>query len=169
MRKKAKYLKIIILRALFAAIHSTLVISLILIFFSLSPNLGAVPKTQSISPIFVILRELMEIYAKKVKKKSAFILIARNFFVPGPRGRRYHYPIFMKVTVSFWFYSGKLVWSNAEKYPDKSDKLFTLENIENLQGIKEVIYLFIWRGRGERFGELCVIKFMKNSWLLPCR
>ena len=67
-------------------------------FFSLSPNLGAVPKTQSISPIFVILRELMEIYAKKVKKKSAFILIARNFFVPGPRGRRCHYPIFMKVS-----------------------------------------------------------------------
>ena len=145
MRKKAKYLEIIILRALFASIHSTLVVSLILIFFSLSPNLGAVPKTQSISPTFVILRELTEIYAKKEKKKGAFILIARNFFVPGPRGRRCHYPIFMKVTVSFWFYSGKLVWSNAEKYPDKLDKLFTLEN---LQGIKEVIYLFIWRGRG---------------------
>ena len=66
--------------------------------------MGAVPKTQSISPnILDILRELTEIYAKKVKKKSAFILIARNFFVPGPRGRRCHYPIFMKVTFSFWF------------------------------------------------------------------
>ena len=43
-------------------------------------------------------------------------------------------PILMKVTVPFWFYC-KLVWSNAEKYPDKLDKLFTLQNIANLQGI----------------------------------
>ena len=35
---------------------------------------------------------------------------------------------------SIWFYC-KLVLSNAEKYPDKLDKLFTLQNIANLQGI----------------------------------
>ena len=40
----------------------------------------------------------------------------------------------MKVTVPFWFYC-KLVWSNAEKYPDKLDKLFTLQNIASLLGI----------------------------------
>ena len=76
--------------------HSTLVVSLD--FFFLSPKLGAVSKTQSIVPTFVILRELTEIYAKKEKKKGAFILIARNFFVPGPRGRRCRYPLFMKVS-----------------------------------------------------------------------
>ena len=34
-------------------------------FNFLSPNLGVVPKTHSSSPIFVILRELTEINAKK--------------------------------------------------------------------------------------------------------
>ena len=28
-----------------------------------------------------------------------------------------------------------LVWPNVEKYPDKLDKLFTLQNFANLQGI----------------------------------
>ena len=37
----------------------------------------------------------------------------------------------MKETVPFWFYR-KLVWSNAKKYQDKADKLFTLQNIANL-------------------------------------
>ena len=37
----------------------------------------------------------------------------------------------MKETVPFWFYR-KLVWSNAKKYQDKLDKLFTLQNIANL-------------------------------------
>ena len=40
----------------------------------------------------------------------------------------------MKVTVPFWFYC-KLVRSNVEKHLDKLDKLFTLQNIANLQGI----------------------------------
>ena len=41
---------------------------------------------------------------------------------------------YMRVTVPFWFYC-KLIWSNAEKYPDKLEKLFTVQNIANLQGI----------------------------------
>ena len=40
----------------------------------------------------------------------------------------------MKVTVPFWFYC-KLVRPNSENYPDKLEKLFTLKNIANLQGI----------------------------------
>ena len=89
-KKKAKYLKIIILRTL-SALNSFNAGCFFGFFFSLSPKLGAVSKTQSILPTFVILRELTEIYAKKEKKKGAFILIARNFFVPGPRGRRCRY------------------------------------------------------------------------------
>ena len=96
-KKKAKYLKIIILRTL-SALNSFNAGCFFGFFFSLSPKLGAVSKTQSILPTFVILRELTEIYAKKEKKKGAFILIARNFFVPGPRGRRCRYPLFMKVS-----------------------------------------------------------------------
>ena len=53
--------------------------------------------------------------------------------LPTPSSLLRH-PIFMKITVPFWFY-GKLVRSNAEKYPGKLDKLFTLQNIANLQGI----------------------------------
>ena len=40
----------------------------------------------------------------------------------------------MKVTGPFWFYC-KLVSPTAEKYPDKLEKLFALQNIANLQGI----------------------------------
>ena len=36
---------------------------------------------------------------------------------------------------SIWFYC-KLVLSNAEKYPDKLDKLITLQNIKTLETLR---------------------------------
>ena len=77
-----------------------------------------------------------EINAEKSKKKTAdFILIARDVFIAlavvvakAPYINKSDSSIFN------WFYC-KLVWSNAEKYSDKLDKLFTLQNIANLQGI----------------------------------
>ena len=67
---------------------------------------------------------MTEINSKKLKKRISFpalaVVVAKASY--------------MKVTVPFWFYR-KLISSNAEKYLDKLEKLCTLQNIANLQGI----------------------------------
>ena len=76
---------------------------------------------------------MTEINAKKLKKKRAFILIAKNVFVA------------LAVVVAKAPYihesdSSILVLLQAEKYPDKLDKLIKPQNFANLQGIGFKIY-----------------------------
>ena len=78
-----------------------------------------------------------------------------TFSLPTPSSLLRH-PIFMKVTVPFWFY-GKLVRSNAEKYPGKLDKLFTLRNIASLQGIEFTLDF------GCKINETCANRHLLKS------
>ena len=61
-------------------------------------------------------------------KEGGFILIGRDFYVALAVVVA-KTPYVHESDSSIWFYC-KLVLSNAEEYPDKLDKLFTLQNIK---------------------------------------
>ena len=72
---------------------------------------------------------------EKVKKEKnrAFILIAKDVFVALSVVVA-KAPYIHEIDSSILVYC-KLVWSKTEKYPDSLDKLFTLQNMANLQDI----------------------------------
>ena len=64
----------------------------------------------------------------KKQKKAGLILIGRDVYVALAVVVA-KTPYIHESDSSIWFYC-KLVLSNAEKYPDKLDKLFTLQNVK---------------------------------------
>ena len=73
---------------------------------SLSRNLDVIPRLHRNVDLFLsFLRELKEIKTKKLKENHAFSFIARDIFVAlAIVVELLWHPIFMKVSVPFWFY-----------------------------------------------------------------